>query len=83
MTFNRADKADELPMKVLLIRTHRDTPWGRECLVHWEGPPAIEDTWEPTSTFLKVQSPVWLAYCQQYGLPIILSQPPQPIAAAE
>ncbi|CAI7854072.1 unnamed protein product, partial [Closterium sp. NIES-54] len=33
--------------EVASIAAHRDTPHGREFLVHWKDQPASEDSWEP------------------------------------
>ncbi|CAI7850900.1 unnamed protein product, partial [Closterium sp. NIES-54] len=35
--------------EVASIAAHRDTPHGREFLVHWKDQPASEDSWEPES----------------------------------
>ena len=76
MTYRHTDPHDVLPMKVAVIRGYREGPCGLEFLIHWEGSTPVEDTWEPTASFVHIRSREWRDYCDQHQIPISLAPPP-------
>ena len=71
--YHQGEGVAQGPLEVGQVKGHRNTAWGWEFLTHWKGAPVSEDTWEPISTFIQVQSPEWQAYCAQQGLAVALN----------
>ena len=68
MVYSHRDPRDKPPMEVDRIRDRRQVGDSWEFLVHWKGAPNAADTWEPTVSFLHLNSPVWQQYCKDEGL---------------
>lgn len=81
--YRHTDPHDDLPMKIAIIRAHREGPYGLEFLIHWEGSTPVEDTWEPMASFIRIRSHEWRDYCESHQLPISLARQPPAARGAE